>query len=45
MTTSQPAKDPQQQQRRAVVRTALVLAAFAVTSYAMFLWTATRSAQ
>ena len=43
MTTTKPAKDPQQQ-RRAVVRTALVLAAFAVASYAMFLWTATRAA-
>ena len=38
------ARDPQQQ-RRAVVRTALVLAAFAVASYAVFLLTVTRSAQ
>jgi len=44
MTTTPPAKDPQQQ-RRAVMRTVLALAAFAVASYALFLWTATRPAQ
>ena len=37
------ARDPQQQ-RRAVVRTAWLLAAVAVASYALFLWTATRPA-
>ena len=33
------ARDPRQQ-RRAVMRTAWLLAAVAVTSYALFLWTA-----
>ena len=37
------AKDPKQQ-RRAVVRTAWLLAAAAVASYALFLYTATRPA-
>ena len=44
MTTNPPANDSQKQ-RRAVLRTALVLAAFAVASYALFLWSATRPAQ
>ena len=39
--TPAPAHDPKQQ-RRAVVRTAWVLAALAVSSYALFLYTATR---
>ena len=36
-----PAKDPRQQ-RRAVLRTAWLLAALAVASYAVFLYTAMR---
>ena len=36
-----PAKDPRQQ-RRAVLRTAWLLAALAVASYGVFLYTATR---
>jgi hypothetical protein len=36
-----PAHDPRQQ-RRAAIRTAWVLAAAAVVSYALFLWTATQ---
>jgi len=39
MMTNIPAKDPKQQ-RRAVMRTAWLLTAAAVASYAVFLWTA-----
>jgi cytoskeletal protein RodZ len=39
MMTNSPAKDPKQQ-RRAVMRTVWLLAAAAVGSYAVFLWTA-----
>jgi hypothetical protein len=39
--TATPAKDAKQQ-RRAVLRTAWLLAALAVASYAVFLYTATR---
>ena len=42
MMTNTPAKDPQQQ-RRAVMRTAWLLAAVAVASYAVFLWMATQA--
>ena len=38
--TAMPAKDPKQQ-RRAVLRTAWLLTALAVGSYALFLYTAT----
>ena len=41
--TDVTARDPQQQ-RRAVMRTAWLLFAAAVASYAVFLWTATHQA-
>ena len=39
--TAMPAKDPKQQ-RRAVLRTAWILAGCALASYALFLYTATQ---
>ena len=40
---SEQAPKTPQMQRRAVIRTALLLAAFAVASYALFLWNAVHS--